>query len=218
MHKFPLLPRKPPVPACNFTPVSYLDIILVVPLLWAGYRGFSKGLIIELASFGALVLGVFGGIHFSNYASEALIKLWEMDTEYLPVISFAITFIVIVGAVFALAKVLEKVVNLMALKLVNKLAGGLFGLAKMGMILSVVLVILNSLDSGGKWVEPEEKEKSVLYEHVASLAPTIIPAIGSSDWYHPGSADDEEEPGPDKDPATPEEVLQQETSEASVDL
>ena len=44
--------------------VNYLDIIFIVPLIWAGFRGFKKGLIIEVSTLIAFGLGIWGGIHF----------------------------------------------------------------------------------------------------------------------------------------------------------
>ena len=47
--------------------MNYIDIILAIPLVWAVYRGFTKGFIIEIASLIAMVLGVYGAIHFSYF-------------------------------------------------------------------------------------------------------------------------------------------------------
>ena len=45
--------------------MNYFDIIFVIPLLWGAYKGFSKGFVLEIASFVALGLGVWGGLKFS---------------------------------------------------------------------------------------------------------------------------------------------------------
>ena len=42
--------------------MNILDIIFAIPLLWALYRGFRKGLIYMIASLTALLLGVLGGM------------------------------------------------------------------------------------------------------------------------------------------------------------
>ncbi len=46
--------------------MNYIDIILGLLLLVAAVRGFMKGFIYEVASLAALILGVWGGIHFSR--------------------------------------------------------------------------------------------------------------------------------------------------------
>ena len=50
--------------------------------------------------------------------------------------SLALTFLLVVVTVHLLAKLLEKMLDLVALGLVNKLAGALFGLLKFALVLS----------------------------------------------------------------------------------
>lgn len=47
--------------------MNYIDIILLLPLLYGAYRGFSRGLIIEVATLLGLLLGVYIAIKFSGY-------------------------------------------------------------------------------------------------------------------------------------------------------
>ena len=46
--------------------MNYLDIFIVCLILLGSYRGFSKGLINELSSVFALILGVYGSLKFSD--------------------------------------------------------------------------------------------------------------------------------------------------------
>lgn len=161
--------------------VNYLDIILIIPLLWGLYKGFTKGFIIEVASLVALGLGVWGSIHFSDYTGSWLQEQFELTTEWLPVLAFAVTFIGIVVGVYALAKVLERVVNLVAMKFVNKLAGAVFGALKLGLIASILLVFVDAVDQRFAFMKQEDKQASVLYEPVLGLAGTIIPGVRNSD-------------------------------------
>jgi membrane protein required for colicin V production len=157
--------------------MNYLDIILAIPLLWTLYKGFSKGFIIEVASLLAIILGVYGGIHFSYFVTDAL----HLTSSYSPLISFAITFILIVVVVYLLAKLLEKSVNLLALGFLNKLAGAFFALLKMAFILSVLLMFFNKLDAKVHIIPADAKQHSLLYYPVSALAPLIIPKLNFSE-------------------------------------
>jgi membrane protein required for colicin V production len=44
--------------------LNLLDIIILIPLLLFAYNGYKKGLIIEIATLIALVLGIYASIHF----------------------------------------------------------------------------------------------------------------------------------------------------------
>lgn len=157
--------------------MSYIDIILIIPLLWGTYKGFSKGFIIQFSTLAALMLGIYGGIKFSENVSVHLQGYIEVSSRVLMLISFALTFLLIVIAIHFLAKVLEKFISLIAMGFINKLFGAIFGLLKTAFILSVVLVIINVADETLRFIPLEEKNKSVLYEPVSRLVPAIIPGV-----------------------------------------
>lgn len=153
--------------------MNYLDIIFAVPLVWGIFRGFKKGLVIEVASLIAAVAGVWGAVHFSYFISD----LMNLTSPYSPLISFAITFVIIVIIVFLIAKLIEKSINLLALGFLNKLAGAFFGFLKIAFILSILLLIINKA-SVDKPLIPEETQKgSILYPPMSVFAPYVIPKL-----------------------------------------
>ena len=157
--------------------MNYFDIIIIIPLIWGAYKGFKKGIIIEVASFIALGLGVWGGMKFSSISAKYLSNAFDIAENIMPLISFAVTFILIVIAVFTLAKMLQKVVSMVALGFLNKAAGALFGMLKFGLIMSVIINFTNILDDQVNFVEPEMKNKSILYKPVGKVAQIIIPGL-----------------------------------------
>ena len=161
--------------------MNYLDIIFIVPLIWAGFRGFKKGFIIEVSALIAFGLGIWGGIHFSDFVAELLSD--SIESKYVPLASFAITFILIVATVFVLGKMLEKAVNLVQLKLVNKLTGAVFGVAKIVLVISVLLVIVNSFDKKANIVPKDLKENSLLYQPLSEVSLKVIPALKNSGLF-----------------------------------
>ncbi|MDC0339126.1 CvpA family protein [Flavobacteriales bacterium] len=161
--------------------MNYLDIIFIVPLIWAGFRGFKKGLIIEVSALIAFGLGIWGGIHFSDFVAKLLAD--SIESKYVPLVSFAITFILIVAAVFVLGKMLEKAINLVQLKLVNKATGAVFGVAKIVLVISVLLVIVNSFDQKSNIVPKDLKENSLLYQPLSDVSLRVIPALKNSGLF-----------------------------------
>ena len=157
--------------------MSYIDIILIIPLLWGTYKGFTKGFIIQISTLAALMLGIYGGIKFSETVSVYLQEYIEVNYRVLMLISFALTFLLIVIAIHFLAKVLVKFISLIALGFVNKLFGAIFGLLKTAFILSVVLMLINMADETFRFIPLKEKSKSMLYEPVSRLLPTVIPGV-----------------------------------------
>ena len=157
--------------------MSIIDIVLAALLLFGFIRGLFKGLFVEVASFLALVLGIYGAIHFSYFASEFLESKVDWNEKTVNVVAFAITFVIIVLLISLAGKALTKLANFAALGILNKLLGAVFGALKIGLILSVLLIVFNKLNKTVPFMEEDDIENSVLYEPVKSLAPMIFPTI-----------------------------------------
>ena len=158
-----------------------LDIVLSVFLLYGVIRGLMKGLFVEVASLVALIAGVYGAIHFSDFVSGYLKEHIDWDQQYLNIIAFATTFVIIVVVISLAGKALTKLADFAALGFLNKLLGGLFGGLKVGLILSVVLLIFDGMNKSIPFIDQPELEQSVLYKPVKSLAPMIFPILIQSD-------------------------------------
>ncbi|MDR9487559.1 CvpA family protein [Salibacter sp.] len=161
--------------------MNFLDIIILIILAFMGFKGFKRGLIIEMASILALILGIYGAIEFSFYVEGLLKDQTNLDESYLPLAAFAVTFLGIVVGIHLLARVIQGVLKMAALGLINRIAGAVFGLLKATIIMSFILVFLNSSLLGG--LPKETKSESYLYGPVASVGPTIMPIITKSSWY-----------------------------------
>ncbi|WP_400075378.1 CvpA family protein [Winogradskyella sp. R77965] len=161
--------------------MSIIDIILGALLLFGLIRGAMKGLFVEVASLVALVLGVYGAIHFSGFAAEFLESKVEWNEKTINIVAFAITFVIIVLAISLAGKALTKLADFAALGVINKLAGGIFGALKIGLILSVLLIVFNKLNNSLPFMEKEDLEESILYKPVKSIAPMIFPNLIKSE-------------------------------------
>jgi len=159
--------------------MNYFDIIISIPLLWGAYKGFSKGLVTSIASLIALLLGIYGAIQFSDFIAVYVSDTVDVEANYVPLIAFAITFIGIVIGIHFLAKLITKLVDAIAMGWLNTLAGTLFGILKMGFILSVFIFIFDKIDPKSNVLSSELKESSLLYEPIQHIAPAIFPALNS---------------------------------------
>ncbi len=160
-----------------------LDIILIIPLAWGAYRGFRNGFIVELCTLAALILGIWGAIHFSSWVAEYLIRQVDIERKYLPVTSFAVTFLGIVIIINLLAKLLTNLMKAIALNGINRFAGAVFGVLKWGFLLSVLLFLWRPVQEGSvNWPSRADREQSILYEPVAEFAPMLFPYLEEPNW------------------------------------
>ena len=172
--------------------MNYIDLFLGIMLLFGAIRGFSKGFVSEVAGLAALILGVWGAIRFSYLTSGYIVDTFDYHPKHLGLISFFITFILIVILVHIIGKAVENILNVVALGFLNKLAGILFGAIKTALILSVLLLIFDEFDETANILPKGEKEESQMYEPVKELVPTLLPFLNFWDIdNHPFKKDDE---------------------------
>lgn len=157
--------------------MSVIDIVLGALLLFGLIRGAMKGLFVEVASLLSLVLGIYGAIHFSNFAADFLESKLDWSEQTINITAFAITFVIIVVAISLAGKAFTKLADFAALGLLNKLLGGVFGALKIGLILSILLIVFNKMNDTLPFLDNEEIEKSALYAPVKSLAPLLFPSL-----------------------------------------
>jgi len=157
--------------------MNYIDIIILIAFAWAAYRGITKGFIIMAASLLALILGIWGAIRFSDLTTNLLVERLNMQTKYISIISFALTFIVIVIVVHLLGRLFDRLAQAAALGLVNRIAGLIFSLVKASFLISILLVVLNTIDKHIPFIPEKHKQGSFLYAPLSKLAPAVFPYL-----------------------------------------
>ncbi|MEA3463095.1 MAG: CvpA family protein [Bacteroidota bacterium] len=162
--------------------MNYLDLIFLIPLLFALYRGFRKGLIHMVASLAALLLGIFGAIKLRPVFASLLDSLFDISPEYMNVIAFSAAFIFIVLLVHLAAFVVEKLIKAVALSFVNRLLGMGFGLLVTAFVISMILWPVNQINAERQIIKPERIEGSILYRPLSAFAPAVFPYLKRDDW------------------------------------
>jgi membrane protein required for colicin V production len=85
--------------------------------------------------------------------------------------------LVIVFVISFAGKFLTKVADFAFLGIFNKIFGSVFNTLKYAFLVSVIFMFFNDWKGSGYIISKEKKENSILYPHVASLAPMILPYI-----------------------------------------
>ncbi len=157
--------------------MNTFDIIIASVLVFGLVRGLFKGFFVEVASLVAIFLGIYGTIHFSFFVSDYLKDTVSWDDSVVQLVSFCITFMFILLAVSLLGKLLTKIIDFAELGLLNRIAGGIFGALKFGLILSAIFIFFDKMNNTIPFVKKEVLNQSILFEPVKKVAPMIFPSI-----------------------------------------
>ena len=154
--------------------LNALDIVVSITLIYSLYHGFTKGLILSLASLVGLALGTYGAIHFSGMTASYLNDHWEIK---IPILAFALTFLLILLIIYFIGKMLEKVVDMMALGIFNKIGGALFSGLRMLLILSVLLILAERVNEKFSLWDIQYFTLSYSYPYLNGIAQTLLPIL-----------------------------------------
>jgi membrane protein required for colicin V production len=157
--------------------MGFLDIVLGLLLIYGLYKGLKNGLLVEIASIVALIAGIYGAIHFSYIAGDYLSQNMDWNERYINLTAFIITFIVIVLVVHLAGQFLTKIVDFAMLGLLNKLAGALFGMLKVAVILGALLVFFERANSSANLVKSKTLEESELYEPIKEIGAFVFAKV-----------------------------------------
>jgi len=152
-----------------------LDIIFAIIIVLAIIKGYRRGLIVGLFSLVAIIIGLAAAIKLSAVVAGYIGKAVKISDQWLPIISFAVVFFIVVLLVRLGANAIQKMVESVMLGWVNRLGGIVLYIAIYTTIFSVVLFYAEQLEI----VKPATKEKSVTYSYIQPWGPKTINTVGS---------------------------------------
>ena len=153
-----------------------LDLVFAVLIILAAIKGYQRGLIVGIFSFIALIIGLAAAIKLSAVVADYLGKAVKISDQWLPVISFAIVFLIVVLLVRLGANAIQKAAETIMLGWVNRIGGMVLYIALYITIFSVILFYAEQI----KIIQPATKDRSVTYSYIQPLGPKAINGIGSA--------------------------------------
>ena len=161
--------------------MGLLDILLGLPLVWGLWKGLKNGLFMEIASIVALIAGIYGAIHFSYITGDYLSERMDWDERNLSITAFILTFVLIIIVVHLAGKLLTKIANIAMLGLLNKIAGAIFGVLKVAILLGAVFIFFNRMDRSLNLLDEKIKEESILYQPIMDIGALIFDSVLKND-------------------------------------
>ena len=150
-----------------------LDIIVAVILILAVIKGYQQGLIVALFSLVAFAIGLAAAIKLSVVA-DYIGKAVKISDKWLPIVSFAVVFLIVVLLVRLGAKFIQKTVELAMLGWANKIGGILLYAVLYILIFSVLLFYADQMN----FIKPETKRESVTYSYIQPWGPKLMDGLG----------------------------------------
>lgn len=163
--------------------MNVLDIFLIVPLLWGAYRGYQRGLFIEIIGVIAFVIALVIGFKFLGFGMNLIAPAIgeSLANRFLPYLSFMVIFFPTIFFINKIGWMLRRALRFTILGTIDGFAGALVGIFTWVFGISTFIWLMNTIEIR----LPNELIKgSLVYPHIVQVAPTVISKV--SDWIPTG--------------------------------
>lgn len=116
-----------------------IDIVFAIMIIIAIVKGLHKGVVVAVFSIIAFIIGLVAALKLSSVVALYLEGNVSVEGKWLPVISFALVFFIVVVLVNSGGKIIEKSLEMVFLGWANRLAGAVLYAALYIIIFSVIL-------------------------------------------------------------------------------
>lgn len=159
--------------------MGIIDIILLLCFIPAIVTGISKGFVKQAVDFIAIVLGIWAALHFSNTISVWIGQYIHADKVILNIVSFLVVVIVITLLLNIIGSLLSKMISIISLGWLNAVLGIIFGILKTALVLGLLIMLFEWLNSSVNLVETQALNDSQVYTALRDFTNKMFPYIKS---------------------------------------
>jgi membrane protein required for colicin V production len=153
-----------------------IDVVFLILMVVAIFKGISKGFIVAVFSFVAYIIGLAAALKLSAVVAVHLHEKMNATAYWLPVLSFIIVFAIVVLVIRLGAAVVKKVAGFVLLGWADALAGiVLYGIMYL-MVYSVILFFATRI----KLISPDLQATSRTYSFIAPFGPKVMSWVGNA--------------------------------------
>jgi membrane protein required for colicin V production len=159
--------------------MNLLDIVILVPIGFITYRGFVKGFVQEVFNIAGVIIAIYVTFEYMGPLAGFMAPFVE-NKDTATIIAGISLFVMSIILVQAGVMWVEKVLDIINLSIINKLAGMFFGFAKSAILVSAVLLLLAGINMPSE----ENRDQSVAYPTIIQAAPLAFDFIAK---LYPGA-------------------------------
>ena len=123
--------------------MNWFDIVILVVLAAFVIKGLLRGLLKELCSLVGLVAGLYLALRFSPPLAAEMARAFHLPQPLCSVAAFSLLFLATFAFFAILGYLLSRIVKPVFLGGINRVVGGVFGLAQGGLLLALGLFTLS---------------------------------------------------------------------------
>lgn len=156
--------------------MTTIDIIILIAIGSGAIRGFMKGFIRQLTSILGLIAGLLAAKALYASLAEKLCPAVTDSMTVAQVLSFIVIWIAVPLIFTVVASVLTKAMEVISLGWLNRFLGAGLGALKFLLLTSLLICVIEFIDSDHHLINKTKKDASVLYYPIEAFAGIFFPA------------------------------------------
>jgi len=156
-----------------------IDLIILACFLPAIVIGLKSGFVRQLVALGAIVLGLYLSIHFSDIVGQWLAERWHVEKFWLKVISFTAIFIGVALVLNLIGTLVERVLKITMLGWLNRLLGLALAIVACALIVGTLIYMINSANDLLQFIPEEKIAESRFFKPLLHMVELVFPYLKS---------------------------------------
>ncbi len=152
----------------------FIDVIFLILMVLAIYRGISRGFIVAVFSLLAFIIGVAAALKLSATVAGHLHEKMNLSGSWLPFLSFLIVFVCVVLIIRWAALLVKNAARIAFLGWADALAGILLYAVIYLMVFSVILFFATRINL----ISPEAQVASKTFPYIQPFGPRVMSLVG----------------------------------------
>lgn len=153
--------------------MTWIDILILLPLLIGLIRGLMRGLVVELTAIVGIVLGFVGARLWGAYFATWLMRQFAWPEAACSVVAYSLIFVGIALFLNVTARLISRLFKAISLGWLNRLLGAVFGVAKWAIVVLLIVLCVHRLDEQFHFFRDDLKQQSVIYNYTTPLAEKV---------------------------------------------
>ena len=158
--------------------MTVIDIIILVLLALAVFKGIKDGLVRQVGGIAGLILGIFLAGRFSAMLAEWLHQWLNASENVVKAVSFAAIIIIVCLCMYLLGRLLEKIIKITTLDWINRLLGVLLSVCTVVLLIGALISLIEYVNT--TWfvlIPPERMAEAKSVQIISSITDAVFPYL-----------------------------------------
>lgn len=157
--------------------MTTIDIVILIIIGAGAVIGFMKGFLKQSASIAGLIVGLLAAKMLYLSLAEKLCPTVTESMTIAKVIAFIMIWIAVPLIFTLVAAIFTKAMEAVSLGCVNRWLGAMLGVVKYFILVSLIINVIEFIDTDNHLIDKTNKEASVLYYPVGKFVGVLFPTI-----------------------------------------